>query len=279
MPTHSELLLTELKARYAEMRRQYPCVLVAADWNMRLALAAHAPPRARVPSGSDAASKARRAAVRRQHAALFPRRATEDAQPASLTAARTRDFSRLCRSMGVTVAHGSFPHQAPAFATSGPVGALAGGRFGTAEVDAFVAPWECLRDGTTAGADGETPPAMHVLALPLRMRWPGDRGAQSQPDRALGASDAADARSDDVGHPTDDEGDSTQASYPDSHTSSDDMPAARRRGSGTDASASSSSGSSSESDEEDLSGCDLALAQGRNSRTVTQLRFGTDEDV
>ena len=149
--------------------------------------------------------------------------------------------------MGVTLAHGSYPHQAPGYATSGPVGATPGGRFGTAEVDAFAAPWECLRDDAAGAVDNVAPPAMRVLALQPRMRWPGDCGAQHL-YRAHGVSAAADARSDDAGHPTDEEDDSTQgrlSSDSSADTSSDDT----ALGSDDDTSASPSE-SSSESDAE-----------------------------
>ena len=183
LPTHSELLLTELKTRYAEMRRRYDCVLVAADWNMRLGRARHAPRGARGPAGSDATALRSRAELRRERATNFPRRVTEDACPKSRAAARTTTMARLCREMSVTVAHGSFPHQAAGFMTSGPVAAGGADRRGAAEVDAFLAPWSALR---TTDASPDVP--MRITALQPCMGWPGDRDADGE------------AHSDDIAH-------------------------------------------------------------------------------
>jgi hypothetical protein len=90
--------------------------------------------------------------------------------------------------MGVTIAHGSFPHQATAFMTSGPVAAAGADRCGSAEVDAFLAPWSALR---ATAAMPDVP--MRVVARGPCMGWPGTRGADD------------DVQSDVVAHDSDDE--------------------------------------------------------------------------
>jgi len=150
-PEQSDLLLAELKMRYAEAFRRYKGrVVIAGDFNMRLSTTPHAPK----DGLSDATS-----------AALYPTRSTPD-RPSSHAAARSAAFASLCSSLAVTIAHGSFPHQAAAYYTSRPV-ASAPSVQGTAEVDAILAPWGALR---AVGSPPTSP--MRVVALPQTMRWP-----------------------------------------------------------------------------------------------------------
>ena len=150
-PEQSDLLLAELKTRYAEVYRRYKGrVIIAGDFNMRLSTTSHAP-----RDGSSPATSA----------TLYPPRRTPD-RPSSPAAARSAVFANLCSSLSVTIAHGSFAHHAAAYHTSRPVATSLPGQ-GTAEVDAILAPWSALR---AAGSSPAT--SMRVVALPQTMRWP-----------------------------------------------------------------------------------------------------------